>query len=279
MEPLKPKQPLPPRPAPQTKPRELLKTNLIFGPSGAGKTYLCASFPRVAMLGSRREEGLETVEWMDPHAWYEPTVKPLLFYVSDIGEMMTTLHNKVIPLVLKGVVRTICIELTFHADDAMRTMLVDDKNGWAKYANLENHIVNVDELVKKTPGLRVVYNTLALPEESAKGTSGVLIPGKALARKIPAMCSLTGYLHVEDGDDGTERVLELSAYGNYSPRHRYNKRLPERIRWRGSACGYRDLEDLLLGRATVDDNDCVVREPPKVASLPPLKTGGNATGT
>lgn len=273
MEPLKPKAPLPPRIAPKPQ-KELLKTNLVFGPSGAGKTTLCAGFPRVAMIGSRREEGLETAEWLDPVFFYEPTVKPLLFYVSDIGEMMQTLHNRILPLVHKSIVKTICIELTFHADDAMRTMPVDDKNGWAKYANLENHIANVDELVKRTPGLRVVYNTLAMPEENAKGTSGVLIPGKAAARKLPAACSLTGYLHAEEGDNGTERVLELSAYGNYSPRHRYNKRLPPRVRWREPSCGYRDLEDLLLGKAIVDEHDCVVRAAPKTVVLPPLKTSG-----
>lgn len=254
---------------------ELLKTNLIFGPSGAGKTALCASFPKVAILGSRREEGLETIEWMDPVMWYERGVKPRAYPVENITDLMLRLHKDVIPLVHKGQVKTICLELTFHADDAMRTMPVDDKNGWAKYANLEQHVVNVDELVKKVPGLRVVYNTLALPEENAKSTSGVLIPGKALARKIPAMVSLTGYLHAEEGENGTERVLELGAYGNYSPRHRYGSRLPRRVRWRGPACGYRDLEDLLLGKARVDEDGCVIRDAPAVVTaLPPLKKSG-----
>jgi hypothetical protein len=254
-------------------PSELLKTNLIYGPSGAGKTFLCASFPRVAMLSSKREGGLETVEWMDPVAWYEPNKRPRMYAIENIADMMTRLYKDVFPLVKTGEVRTICIELTFHADDAMRTMPVDDKNGWAKYANLEEHVVKVDELVKRVPGLRLVYNTLAMPEDSAKGTSGVLIPGKALARKIPAMTNLTGFLHAEDGSDGIERVLELGAYGNYSPRHRYGARLPRRVRWRGPSCGYRDLEDLLLGRARTDDSGCVIREAPKVMSLPPLKTG------
>jgi hypothetical protein len=250
---------------------ELLKTNLVFGPSGAGKTYFCASFPRVAMIGSRREEGLETVRWMEPEAFYDRNIRPRLYPVANITEMMLCLHKEIFPLVQRGEVQTICIELTFHADDAMRTMPVDEKNGWAKYANLEQHVVNVDELVKKVPGLRVVYTTLALPEENAKGTSGVLIPGKALARKIPAMVSLTGYLHAEQGEEGTERILELTAYGNYSPRHRYGAKLPPRIRWRGPSCGYRDLEDLLLGKATVNQEFCVVRETAPIKALPPLK--------
>lgn len=253
---------------------DLIKTSLIFGPSGAGKTALCASYPRVAILSSRREDGLETVRWMDPVMWYEPKVPPQTFPVENITDLMTRLHKEIIPKVMGGYIQTICIELTFYADDVMRTMPVDEKNGWAKYANLEQHVVTVDELVKKVPGLRVVYNTLAQPEDNAKSTSGVLIPGKALAKKIPAMVSLTGYLHAEEGDAGTERVLELGAYGNYSPRHRYGNRLPRRVRWRGPACCFRDLEDLLKGKVKVDDAGCVVREPTPVVSLPPLKKSG-----
>ncbi len=253
---------------------DLIKTSLIFGPSGAGKTALCASFPRVAVLSSRREDGLETLGWMDPAMWYERNVKPVGFAVENITDLMLRLHKDIIPRVQSGQVRTICIELTFYADDVMRTMPVDDKNGWAKYANLEQHVVTVDELVKRVPGLRVVYNTLAQSEDNAKATSGVLIPGKALAKKIPAMVSLTGYLHAEEGNEGTERVLELGAYGNYSPRHRYGNKLPRRVRWRGPACCFRDLEDLLQGKAKADDDGCVIRETTTVVSLPPLKKSG-----
>lgn len=248
-----------------------LKTSLIFGASGAGKTFFCAGYPQVAMLSSRREGGLETVDWMDPAGWYNPRVKPLIFPVGDIGEMMTTLHRKVFPLVDKGAVRTICIELTFHADDAMRAM-PDTNNGWAKYANLENHIINIDEFIKRRPGVRLVYNTLNAPEDKAKETSGVLIPGKALARKIPAMVNLTGLLRAEEGDGITERVLHLTAYGNYTPRHRYGNRLPRFVRWRAPSCCFRDIEDLLFGRAKTNEEGIVERvEPAKLTSLPPLK--------
>ena len=251
------------------------KTSLIYGPSGAGKTAFCASYPRVAMLSSRREGGLETVEYMDPSMWYDPRVKPLKFEVEDIGDMMRTLHQRVLPLVDKGVVRSICIELTFHADDAMRKMPVDDRNGWAKYANLEQHIINLDELIKLKRGARLVYNTLNAPEDKAKETSGVLIPGRALARKIPAMVNPTGFLRPEEGADVTERILHLTAYGNYSPRHRYGNRLPRFVRWRAPSCCFRDLEDLLFGRARTNEEGLVERVEPAVVmslpSLPPLK--------
>lgn len=247
-----------------------LKTSLIYGPSGAGKTAFCASYPRVAMISSRREGGLETVDYMDPIMFYDSKVKPLKFEVDDIGSMMFTLHTKVMPLVVKGVVRTICIELTFHADDAMRKMPASG-NGWAKYANLEEHVVKLDELIKRMPGVRLVYNTLNAPEDKAKETSGVLIPGRALARKIPAMVNLTGFLRPEEGDDVTERVLHLTAYGNYSPRHRYGNRLPRFVRWKAPSCCFRDLEDLLAGRTRTNEEGLIERvEAPAVVGLPPL---------
>lgn len=245
---------------------------LFFGASRSGKTHLCATFPKVAMLCSQRERGYITVPNMDPKHWYEPLVPPQVFPVDTIGQLMTDLHKEILPQVRTGRVQTIVIELTFHADDAIRTMDIDEKNGWAKYMALEQHVNTLDAIVKKTPGVRVVYNTLAMPEDSVKGTSGVLIPGKALAKKIPALCDLSGYMQQEDCNDHTDRVLHLSAFGNYSPGHRYGDKLPSMIR----NPTYRDLEDLYKGAARVSADGVVTREAPKLISvaktpLPPIK--------
>ena len=237
---------------------------LIFGASRSGKTHFCATYPQVAMLCSRRERGYVTVEHMEHSQWYDPKVAPQVYVVDDIATMMGHLYKDIIPQIQANKLKTVCVELTFHADDAMRAMDIDEKNGWAKYANIETHIHNVDTLIKKIPGARVVYNTLALPEDSAKGTSGVLIPGKALAKKIPALCDLSGYMQQEDVGDHVDRVLHLAAFGNYSPGHRYGKKLPALVR----NPTYRDLEDLLHGRATVNDDGTVVREANKLISLP-----------
>jgi len=238
---------------------------IFFGASRSGKTHLCATFPQVAMLCSERERGFVTVGHMDPSKWYDPKVPPQVYTVVDIGSMMHHLTRDVIPQVHSGAVKTIVIELTFYADDAMRAMDIDERNGWAKYMNLEQHIHTLDTLVKRVPGARIVYNTLAMPEDSAKGTSGVLIPGKALAKKIPALCDLSGYMQQEDCNDHIDRVLHLQAFGNYSPGHRYGNKLPAMVR----NPTFRDLEDLLQGRAVCDDQGNVTREAPKLVSLPP----------
>lgn len=238
-------------------------SSLFYGASRSGKTHLCATFPQVAMLCSRRERGYITVDYMDPAQFYDAKVPPQIYVVDEIGDMMGHLAKDVVPALQAGKLRTVCIELTFHADDVLRA-IDDEKNPWAKYANLETHVHNVDKLVKRIPGARVVYNTLALPEDAAKGTSGVLIPGKALAKKLPALCDLAGYLQAEDCGDHVDRVLHLAAFGNYSPGHRYGNRLPPLVR----NPTFRDLADLLHGRARATEDGTVTREVQKFVNLP-----------
>lgn len=248
------------------KPPELpFQSTLVYGASRAGKTDYCASYPQPAMLCSRREKGYVTVQFMDRARWYDPKVAPQVYAVDEITDIMGHLTKDILPQVAAGRIKTVCIELTFHADDVLRAV-DDEKNPWAKYAQLETHVHNLDRYVKKVPGARVVYNTLALPEDAAKGTSGCLIPGKALAKKLPALCDLSGYLVAEDRGDHVDRVLHLTTYGNYPAGHRYGKHLPDKVR---NPC-YRDLEDLLAGRAKVDEDGNVVREAPKTIGLPPL---------
>jgi hypothetical protein len=243
-----------------------LQSCLIFGASRSGKTHLCSTWPQVAMLCSRREKGYITLQYMDKSKWYDPKVPPQVYVVDEIADLMGHLYKDVIPQLKVGKLRSVCIELTFHADDVLRS-IDDEANPWAKYANLENHVHNLDKLVKKLPGVRVVYNTLALPNDDVKGTGGVLIPGKALAKKLPAMCDLAGYMQAEDNGDHVDRLIHLTAFGNFAAGHRYGDRLPPMVR----NANFRDLEDLIHGRARVDADGIVTREAPKVMSLPPLK--------
>lgn len=239
------------------------QSSLVYGPSRSGKTDFCATYPQVAMLCSRREKGYVTIQNMDRSRWYDPKVAPQVYACDEIGDLMGHLYKDIIPQFQAGKLKSVGFELTFHADDVIRA-IDDEKNPWAKYANLETHIHNVDKLIKKIPGARVVYNALALPDDAAKGTSGVLIPGKALAKKLPALCDLAGYLQAEDCGDHIDRVLHLATFGNYFAGHRYGRRLPRLVR----NPTYRDLEDLLYGRARVDDDGVITREPAKLVSLP-----------
>lgn len=239
---------------------------LIYGASRSGKTHFCATFPQVAMICSRREKGYVTVQHMDRSKWYDQNIAPQIYVVDEIADLMGHLNRDIFPQVRAGRIKTICIELTFHADDVLRVVDVPN-NPWAKWQNLEEHVHNVDRMVKSVPGARVVYNTLAVPPDSEKGNAGVLIPGKALSKKLPALCDLAGYLRQEDAEDHTNRVLHLTAYGAYSPGHRYGDKLPPLIR----NPTFRDLEDLLAGRASTDEEGRVVREAKKaLVGLKPL---------
>src|ERR1051326_1177532 len=151
-----------------------LKCAFVYGVTGAGKTRLCASWPRVAWIGAARELGWLTIQNMPPTEFYEHGRIPRIYKVSTMQELGNDLIHDIFPRVQTGDVKTICLEISVYADDVIRSMKgVSEKNGWAKYQALEEHIVAIDERVKSIPGLRVVYNSLAAPAVDEKHPSGL----------------------------------------------------------------------------------------------------------
>jgi hypothetical protein len=242
------------------------RTTFLYGAYRSGKTHLAATWPKPAILGSNREGGLLTVSHMDRQKWYEPGVAPLLFAVESPAEMLAHLNNDILPLAAKGTVKTVVIELSFYSDDLIRNAVASGDNTWQKYADLESHIIATDARLKKIPGLRVVYTALSATEDDKKKPSSVLMAGRALPRKMPALCDVVAYLHQEDEGDRTDHLLRLTAYGNFPAGHRYGGKLPRMVR----NATYRQLEALLAGKATADDNGNVTMA---AVSLPPLKGG------
>lgn len=247
-----------------TKPPEtLFRTSFIYGAYRAGKTDFCATFPKVAWFGSAREGGAETIRWMNRDRWYDANTPPQVYAVENPAQLMQHLNNDVMPQVQKGIIKTIVLELSFYSDDMVRSM-PSDADGWTKYGDLEKHVVNMDERWKKIPGLRIVYNALASVEIDDKKPGGPLMAGKALARKLPAMCDCIGFLHTEDAGAATDRILRLQTFGNWPAGHRYGARLPPFIR----NPTYRQIEALLNGKATVDDRGVVTMN--TLTALPKL---------
>ena len=243
-----------------------IQSAMIYGPTGCGKTHICATWPRVAWLGSRRELGWKTIENMPPSDFYEGR-KPLIFAVSNIEQLAHDLMTEIFPRTQTGEVRTICIETSFYADDVIRSLSkTNEKNGWLKYQSLEEHFAAIDERVKTVEGLRLIYNALASPGVDEKHPSGILIAGRAVAAKLPAMCDLLGYLRPEENGGKIERVLHLTPYGSFPARHRYGNKLPGLVR----NPSFRALEQLLKGEATVDDAGNLVKVD-KSGKLPALK--------
>jgi hypothetical protein len=246
-------------------PETLFRTSFIYGAYGAGKTDFCATFPRVAWFGSAREGGAETIRWMDKSRWYEPNTPPEVYAVSNPAEFMQHLNVDVMPRVQKGAIKTIVLELSFYSDDMIRSM-PKEADSWTKYGDLEKHIINMDEKWKRIPGLRIVYNALAEVQPDDKKPAGPLMAGKALSKKLPAICDAIGYLRTETGADGVDRFLHFQAYGNFPARHRYGAKLPPFIK----NPTYRQIEALLNNRAKCDENGIVTIETQR-AALPPLK--------
>jgi hypothetical protein len=248
-------------------PPTLFRTSFIYGAYGSGKTDFCATYPRVAWFGSAREGGAETMRWMDRSRWYDPNIAPHVYAVENPAEMFLHLNRDVMPLVQKGVIKTIVLELSFYSDDMIRSMPTET-DGWTKYGDLEKHIMNMDERWKKIPGLRIVYNALAQVEPDDKKPAGPLLAGKALAKKLPAICDAIGYLRTEVVDGGIDRILHFQSYANFPARHRYGARLPAFVR----NPTYRQIEALINQRATCDANGVVtLNEAPRLTGLPPIK--------
>lgn len=249
-----------------------LRTCFYYGAYRSGKTHIAATYPRPAILGSNREGGLLTVAHMDRNTWYEPAIAPQLYAVENMGDLMGHLNKDILPQVHTGQVRTIVIELSFYSDDLIRAATLGGDQTWQKYADLEAHVIALDARMKKVPNLRVVYTALAASEDDKKKPSGVVMAGRALPRKMPALCDLVGYMRQDDTDSTTDHVLHLTAYGNFPAGHRFGDKLPRFIR-NGN---FRQLEALIQGYATVDVNGVVTigdkRAPlPAIPGLPPFK--------
>jgi hypothetical protein len=239
---------------PRVPPAPDVGTSLIYGGWRAGKTWLNLTYPRPAWIGSRREEGYTTYQYMDPADWYEPPtaanpagVEPLAFTVQTKREMLDHVNNDIKPLIKSGRIKTLVLELSYYTNDIVNAA-GNSTNGYEKWQMLQQHIEWFDTHVKQL-GCRLAYNALAKASDDAKVPGGIVIAGQAL-QKLPAGVSLVGYLRTEERKvgSGIDRILHLQSYGPFMAGHRFGNRLPGIIR----NPTYRKLEELLAGRMVVD---------------------------
>jgi len=225
-----------------------LRASLVYGPSRAGKTVFDATFPRPAIFCSAREGGYISVQTMDRDLWYEANRKPIIYAVNGIAET-APYFKEVEAGVRKGQIKTIVIELTFYSQDVIRAAKKTTDDQWAVYRLLDEHIQWLDKAAKAL-GVRVAYNSLAADGDTAtKVPGGLLLPGKAVAKSLPASTDLTGYLHAEErANNKIDRVLHLAPHGVFPAGHRYGDKLPNIVR----NPTFRKLEDLITGRAFAD---------------------------
>jgi hypothetical protein len=229
-------------------PTTKLRTCFIAGAWGSGKTHLCATWPRPAVLCAGREGGYETIANMEPGDFYEPGRIPLVFAIASLQESVVHIHRDIWPRVQRGEIKTIVVEATFYSDDIVRGAPKSD-NKWAPYANLLEHMIWLDNQCKRIPGLRLVYNAIEREADGPNASAGVQLAGRALGRKLPAMCDLVGLLCSEgDALGNVSRRLHLTPFGQFPARHRFGRKLPPVV------CNpsFRALEMLIGGQATCD---------------------------
>jgi len=242
-----------------------LKTSFWYGVLRTGKTRLAATFPRVAWFGSVREGGYRTIQNMNPQDFYEPNVPPKLFGIKTPDEFMAHLRRDVEPLVVKGAIKTIALELSIYSDETIRARA--NEQTWDKYADLEKHIIFVDELLKGWP-IRVCYNALAATEDDKKKPSGVLMAGRAVPRKLPSLIDSVAYMRGESLEEGSGRrfVAHFEPYGAFPAGHRYGERFPLRLR----NPTFRAMEAIYKGAMRADEEGNIVAGEPITVALPSL---------
>ena len=247
----------------------IVRSFLVVGETGAGKTVLVASFPRVYWIGSEREDGAEAIKYMDRALWYERDRPPIARAVKTIADVDACLKEAVM-LVEKGVVRTIALELSCYSDDVVRSSEGDARS---KYGTLEQHMTVLDSRLKAIPSTIVAYN--ALPDRRNPEVTLPLIAGRALGPRLPAVVSAYVYLRTESVGERLDRVLHLAPYGTVTCRHRYGSRLPAVLR----NPTYRIIEDVIAGRLVVDSvGNAIPLGAPVLPPPPPLDGGGNGAG-
>ena len=192
-------------------PAALIRSSLTFGFSRAGKTVFTATWPAPAWIGSAREDGYESLRYMDRDLLYDRNVMPDVYTVSSISDIRGHLDRDILPKVRTGKIRSIILEISTYSDDVVSSTKrqlkkggSDKENGWAIYGTLEEHVMLLDEEMKKYPHLHVVYNALATPP-TAKVPGGIVIAGRKLPEKLPPMCQLVGYLRQEEANGKVDR--------------------------------------------------------------------------
>jgi len=226
-----------------------IKTSVCYAPIRAGKTFFAATFPRVAWIGSKREGGWKTILNQDPATFYERGRRPMIFAVDNMMELGNHLRVDIMPRVNTGEIQTICLELTFYADDVIRSCEGADyeRNKYLKWDTLLDHIMNLDAACKKIPQLRLHYNAIARAKMTEKHPSGLMIPGQA-AEKIPAMTDMIAYLRAEETAGEMNRFLHLRPYEGYPAGHRYGSKFPTMVK----NPTFRILEQLYSGVMVAD---------------------------
>jgi hypothetical protein len=185
------------------------QTFMLYGPSGAGKTELAATFPRPLFLSDGVERGWETIRHMPKEKFYDPNYTPQVIRIKALKDMREAVAQAKTDYAAKKFDTLVIDSLTFYGDlflDANKE--VTDKR--SVYGALLTHIRSLMIEVHRI-GCGVVW--LALDKIEDNGIGGIAIAGQS-AIKMPAACMYVFHQGVTYGKGDTAPV-----YTTYTRAH------------------------------------------------------------
>lgn len=227
------------------------QTFLIYGDTRSGKTRLLGTYPRVAIITNKVENGHVTILTMAADAFYEPNRVPHVELIDDHNALWEAFKSiKAMRDADPDRFWTLGIELTFYADGykGMLEAAQIKKQGYIDkfklYGDLEFHLRYLMTLVHNDWPGDVVWTALAKSPEDKK-PGGVLIGGQT-DKKAPARCDNLWFLE-QDSAAGIWKV-HTKAYGPYPAGGRDEGRVPSPL----PEASYRAFEKAYYGKHRVE---------------------------
>jgi hypothetical protein len=193
------------------------KRILALGAPRSGKTHFAASAPAPLFIGDNSEGGFETIQYMDPKLWWDPSVPP---EVRAIEDAFADLHPELLRLEKlkaegKFPYRTIVIDpISIYADRVMSEMVYQaakagkERDGRQMFGDLANHLRLLLLRVHALPA-HVIW--LCHVKEGGLSLAG------QMSDKLPAFMNLTVLL-TKTATIGTEPKFEMhtEAFGAFA---------------------------------------------------------------
>lgn len=153
--------------------------NFVANDMVVHNTTWAASFPRPVFFSDVSEGGWDSIANMDDNQLFEPGVKPLVWGIEEMGDMVTA-RTKVAPLIASGRIKTIVVDsLSFYSDLFLNFLvgLQTKKDMRSAYGDLGNHLRDLRVKTHQL-GVNVVWLCLAQHPSDDVPIGRPMIPGQ-----------------------------------------------------------------------------------------------------
>lgn len=276
----------------QTNPNKRI-TVLSYGASRAGKTRFAGSFPRPLFLSDNTESGWNTLKYVDPSVFFEPSRKPDVWAIEKAPDMMQAISQ--LETILReepGKYLTVVVDsLTFYADlyfnwiegNALGNSLRPggkQADGRQLYGTLGAHLRELRIRIHNM-NINVAWLCLERTPSPEEPIGGPLLSGQN-AQKFAAGCDYVLFHRSFQVNPSTPVQWEIRTrrYGNYMAGGRDEGLIPDPLGYIDEAadedgqvkqtwvpdCTYRTLA-MALG---INEQEALTPPPPPASNSPTM---------